>query len=964
VRVCDRESGAVAPEHLHTCVILSLDRAGAIVTVDVSSHRITGAETPLRGRERELARIDGLTVSACEGAGDIVVLEGAAGIGKSRLLAEGCARAAERGVLVAVGGGDELDQVTPWGLLLRALSSTTPALVDSSELDSLGGLGDRRLAVIEQLRCGLERASGERPLVVALDDLQWGDASTLLALSSLPLQLFSYPIGWLIARRPLPTSSPLDGLIERLEEAGASRLHLAPLAAPDATKLARDAAPTESDRELGALVAGAEGNPFYIVELLRARGERGEAGGGGGVLPQSVRAAVTQYLRSLSGDCRDLLSVASVLGREFSVAEVAAMTGDPASRLLAPVEEALAAEVLVERSDRLAFRHDLLRQAVYGGLPESARVALHRDAADALRRTGAASIRIATQLAIGASPGDTEAVTALNSAVSELAPASPSAAADLQLRALELLGEDDERRAAMVMAAVHTLSLAGRRAEGFELGERFLAEHELPPSLEATLQLELREAWVFERMHAYPSRLPEHLLRDPSVDRAIVAAALACQHADEMWDGHGEEAGRAFADAFEVVSVGGRPFELVTIAYLQVLNSALRGRMSDVLRYAESALAASKRVEPRTSGIHEMLFSVALAANGRIAEALAMLRVALEAAEAAGRTYFVVQGQWLRAFYLLAQGDLDDARGEARAEAATAEELGYSVHSSRGLAVLAETALRQGDSSEARSTLERFAPTPTAGSMPDRPWAAVLTAHARGDKQALAEALEPIRRQLAVGCFAISITQHHRLPQLTQMALGADQPEAAASFARAASTLAEQNPHVESLLAAESHAQGLIAHDSSLLEQAVEHAARSEQRLLEAAAREDLGRTLTAQNDTRAAALQLEHAHDLYARAGAHNDTARTRAALRAIGIRKRQTAVARAQHGWDSLTRSERRVADLVAQGMTNREAATELFLSPDTINTHLRHAFLKLGIRSRVTLARIAAERQPTTP
>ena len=248
--------------------------------------------------------------------------------------------------------------------------------------------------------------------------------------------------------------------------------------------------------------------------------------------------------------------------------------------------------------------------------------------------------------------------------------------------------------------------------------------------------------------------------------------------------------------------------------------------------------------------------------------------------------------------------------------------------------------------------------------MPDRPWAAVLAAHTRGDKHALAEALEPIRAQLAVGCFGISITQHHRLPQLTEIALSADQPEAAASFAEAASTLAKQNPHVESLLAAEAHAAGLITHDANLLEQAVEHAARSEQRLLEAAAREDLGRTLSVQNNTQAAALQLEHAHDLYARAGAHNDTARTRAALRAIGIRKRQAAVARAQHGWESLTRSERRVADLIAQGMTNREAADELFLSPDTINTHLRHAFLKLGIRSRVRLARLVAERQLTTP
>ena len=94
-------------------------------------------------------------------------------------------------------------------------------------------------------------------------------------------------------------------------------------------------------------------------------------------------------------------------------------------------------------------------------------------------------------------------------------------------------------------------------------------------------------------------------------------------------------------------------------------------------------------------------------------------------------------------------------------------------------------------------------------------------------------------------------------------------------------------------------------------------------------------------------------------RAGAHHDTARVRAALRGHGVRKRQPSAGRPQQGWGSLTSSELTVVDLVARGLTNREAAAELFLSPDTINTHLRHAFGKLGIRSRVDLARLAAQR-----
>jgi predicted ATPase len=341
----------------------------------------------LRGRVSELARLDALACSAREGAGEVVVVEGAAGIGKSRLLAEVCDRAVDDGLLVAAGASDELDQVTPWGVVLRAFASSEPALLDASELRSLRGLGDQRLAVIERMRGALEAASTRGPLLILLDDLQWADPPTLLALGELPLQLFSYPIGWLLARRPMPTTTTLDGVIGRLEAAGATRLHLTPLDAAESLAVARDAAAPMRDDELSELIVGAEGNPFYIIELLRAQRfeQRGE--GGTAVVSQTVRSAVVQHLRSLSEACRQLLRVASVLGREFSVIEVATMTGEPASELVGAVDEALSAEVLIERADRLAFRHDLLRQAVYDGLPESIRVALHRDASEALRRT-------------------------------------------------------------------------------------------------------------------------------------------------------------------------------------------------------------------------------------------------------------------------------------------------------------------------------------------------------------------------------------------------------------------------------------------------------------------------------------------------------------------------------------------------------------------------------------------------
>jgi DNA-binding CsgD family transcriptional regulator/tetratricopeptide (TPR) repeat protein len=926
------------------------------------SFRDAGAlAVTLRGRVNEMSRVDELIASATVGAGGTVIVEGAAGIGKTRVLAEGGARARAAGLIVANGSADELDQVTPWRALLRAFGTTEPPLLPESAFAKLAGLADQRLSAVDEMRAALEVASSRQPVLVVLDDLQWADPSTLLALGSLPPALFSYPVAWLLARRPWPVPAPLDRVLERLAEVGANRVHLGPLSGAEAKALALELAKPGRTEGLGRLLAQAEGNPFYLIELMKA-GSLPRAAGTSAAqaeVPCDVRSALRQHLRPLSDAGRQLLSVASVLGREFSVAELAAMTGQPASQLLAPVEETLQAEFLVESPDGLAFRHDLLRQAVYENLPASVRVALHRDAADALRRTGAPLIRIAGQLAIGARPGDEEAVTALLAAASQLIGSAPKVAADISLTALDLLGDRDDRRPGTLLTAVHALSLAGRRADAFTLAEPHLAERTLPVRVEAELQLELREAWAFDRQQAYPSALPKHLRTDPTVAPAVLATAVACEQVNAIWEGHGDEADRAFDIALQALDNGGRSFDFTTITYLRVLNSMLRGRMAEALQRAEDGIAVARRREqPRSSGIHETIVAAALGANGRYREALSMLQTAIAAAEAAGRADFLVHCQWLRALYLLQQGRLDDARGEARTAVATAEQLNYAGHRSHALTVLAEVALRQGDTEAAYSALTQFGSQEETGLLFDRYWVGALAADSRRDTAAACQDLQPICAQVQAGCYAIGITQHHRLPQLLQIALRGGQTSAAAILTAGAQDLARRNPQANSLVAAGCHAQGLLEHDQGLLLEAVRRAERSEAPFIEAAAREDLAGMLTS----AAAVEQLERAYAIYVQAGAHHDIARIRATLRRHGVRKRHTSVGRPQQGWGSLTASELTVVDLVARGLTNREAAAKLFLSPETINTHLRHAFGKLGIRSRVDLARLAAERART--
>ena len=912
--------------------------------------------TPLRGREAELTSLDELAAAAGGGAGGVIVVEGAAGIGKSRLLAEAGKHAAAAGLLVAAGGADELDQVTSWGVLLRALSASAAPIINSADLDSLRDLTDQRLAVVDRMRAALEQAAATRPVLVVLDDLQWADPASLLALGSLPAALFSYPVGWLLALRPLPVSPALDRALKRLEKAGAVRLHLAPLSAADALALARDADLPGTAADLEQLIADAEGNPFYILQLLKAAGPERR---GRDTVPASARTAIARHLRLLSEDARRLLQVASVLGREFTVTEVAAMTVQPAGRLTAAVEEALRAEMLARIPAGLAFRHDLLRQAAYESLPVSARLALHRAAAEALRRTGAPVVRVAGQLIIGARPGDAAAAAAIGRAATELAPSSPNAAADLAVRALALVREQDERRAELVQSAVYALGLAGRITEAREVGERYLAGHRPPAAVEAELQLQLRKPWVIDCMESYPVPLPGHLRADPAIDPGVAATLTALDQMPAIWDGHGEEADRALAGAMRIVIEGGRAAEFAVVAQLRVLNSLIRGHLGEALALAEGALETARSLEgPRSPGLYEEMIVSALTASDRIPDALATMRPALAAANAAGRAALIFRCRRLRAVMLLSQGQLDDADAEARSVIDLPVELGYPNRVALPLSVIVETALRRGNAAEADAVFAHYA-AGARGVLPDLLWAAALVADARGDAAAAARALEPVRALLAAGNYFFANYQHHRLPQLVRIARGAGREESAAAFAAAAAAHAGQNPQVNALAAAAAHARALIDGDVGLLREAVERATASEDRLLEAAAREDLGRSLTVRPE---AIRQLEAAYDFYLRIGAHRDLARVRSALRALGIRKSQGSIAEQQRGWASLTRAEQAVADLVANGLTNREAASELFLSPDTINTHLRHAFTKLGIRSRAELARLAAAPEPS--
>lgn len=241
---------------------------------------------------------------------------------------------------------------------------------------------------------------------------------------------------------------------------------------------------------------------------------------------------------------------------------------------------------------------------VYQDLPLPVREALHRDAATVLMDTGAPLLRVASQLAVSATPGDERAIMLLDRAVQELASDSAAAAADLAVRVLELVSPDDARRPDMVARAVRRLAWAGRVDEVLTLGEGYLGEHNLPPSAEAAIVLNVRMAWTNSWGLPYPRPMPAQLLSDPGVPAAIRANLIALQQMQKMGTRRSDEADSGFAEAVRLAAeCQGKDGETAPVFWLwpqyrRVRAGPLAGKPTGEARSALGAPAPGRASTP------------------------------------------------------------------------------------------------------------------------------------------------------------------------------------------------------------------------------------------------------------------------------------------------------------------------------------------------------------------------------
>ncbi|MFI6099858.1 LuxR C-terminal-related transcriptional regulator [Lentzea sp. NPDC051213] len=857
-----------------------------------------------RGREGERELLSGMLDA---GTG-VVLVDGAAGTGKTRLLAEIAVVAARRGFEVAT-AQDELEQP----FLLARLAEREP----------------------------------DGPTLVVLDDLHLAEPATLAALRALLPASTHEKVVWLLARRRGEGS---DRLFAAAAARGALRIELRPLPDSVVAELVADLAGGIPDHDLRALASTAQGNPAALNSLFHALREDGqiEVAAEHASLrtdrsPRWTEALLRDRFTSLSGKARHLLQVASVLGPRFEPGDLAEMLASSTAILLPAMDEVIGAGVVTSLEDRLAFRHELLWRLVADSVPPPVRRALHREAGEMLLGRGDSAVTAAQHLLHGAQRGDVRSIDGLATAAKAVLWNAPDAAAELAVRALELTDQASSSLVYRTVMAVRALVAAGKITAAQALAQDALSR-QVSPVPAAKLRHCVATTMLLGAQHAESVEISEALLAEPDLSSELAPWVEITR----MMALLGHDRRRAEEVAETVVRTHhGAPDDVLATA-LAVLAAIARdtgqpGAALDLAREAAQSvtshdLGAYPQLLLATifSGLREFGDADSVVRRVRSGPSAVVTKQAMTA---------VVQAR-----ILLQAGRIEEAAIEARGALATSEETGHVALLAPALAVLAMVAIHTGDLPAATEHVERYrGHVPVDGIIFSRAyyqWVDVLVSYVGlGLDKALALLTDEYPGLVSSGLFA---EEPRAAGWFVRRAVEAGDERLAKAVVDRVERLAEEHPEFRAVAAAALHARGIYDGDAALLELASQ---QHRDLWARANAAEDLGVLLTGATDRAASVKALENALGLYREIGASRDSARVLGRLRKLG-RRRRAAPVRPASGWSSLDDTERAIANLVAKGQTNRQISTQLFMSPHTVNFHLRKIFRKLGISSRVEL------------
>jgi DNA-binding CsgD family transcriptional regulator len=902
--------------------------------------------------------IDASVTAVAQGRGGVLVIEGPPGIGKSRLLTEVMALADKCGVRTLFGEAFEYQQTVPFFSLFMATRGADPPVGDEDALRRLGSSADLRYWVVHDLADAIDAAAAEVPLAIVLEDIHWADNGTLLALRSLATARAGVAVLWVLTVRTGAGGPAVQETLSVLQRADATVVRVAAMSATAVAEMVCDSVRANADESLLNLAAKAHGNPFLVRELVGGLGEEGRLNvsdgrvvAAGDRLPRRLGTGMQQRLDHLSDGAGEVVRVAAVLPDRFSAGLLAAMLDRQPASLMSALEEAVRADLLVEDAEQLRFRHDLLREATRQSLPLSLRRAMERQSASLMLAMGAAPAEVATQLARSAGPGDKEAIGALRAAAQSVGHTDASVAADLSKRALELLPPDDADHGVLVAETVGLLNRASRYDEAEELAVAALSEAASP---QEEAEIRLRRATLTK--HSPQRRVEENrralqLAGISEVTRARHLGWLAYNLA--LHDQRG--AARAAADeaAAAAAATGDRETAIMADLTLALVDGG-EGYAGRALRQLEQVCALA-----RTSDATAAHFSAAisyanqLAVVGRLDEAAAQAADGTEQARREGNAMALDVWAKMDGVVHFAAGRLSAARAVTKS-LPPPQRTGATELDMVRTVILAEVAVRTDD----RTLLQQMVNDardayPTGSPMVGRAAAHVLALAAwqRDDVH------EAMRWLGGITLFGTPV-----LPQvLDQVILGARVASAAADAGlrarvlQATDLLEREHPAIPLFTGVARHARGILERDAQALVAAADALHSSSRPLLYAAAAEDAGAELARGGHPDEALDQLNAAFDTYTEHEALADARRVARDLRRLGVQRRIVSQPRAKTGWDSLTDAELTVVNLIAQGATNRDVATQLHLSLHTVKTHAHNAFAKLGVNTREQLTQL---------
>jgi DNA-binding CsgD family transcriptional regulator len=927
----------------------------------------TGVPGSLIGRTSELDDLRSFLDRVARGTGGIVIIEGEAGIGKSRLLAAAIENAADVGFTVASGQAYEVERDRPFGALVDALNLRAGQGDHRDEIVALlkrgspdGAANDRnasdvRFLIVERIVDLIENDSSSAPLLIGVEDLHWADPSTLLALHRLSAGIDHLPACVVCTVRPTPRTADLQSLFDTLFERGASTIALQPLVPNAVAELVAATVGAAPGTCLLEKISGAAGNPLFVTELLAALAQENLIDIADGVaevressLPPSLTLTILRRIAFLSSAALETLRIASVLGVAFSLGDLGVVMKRSAADLVAAIEEAKAARLLGEAGDRLAFRHDLVRDAIYQDMLEPVRKALHLQTARALAAAGAPAPQVAIHMGLGADPGDVEASQWLQRAARETAAQAPLVSVELLERAVELAGSDVRSGEDLSIALAWALLNAGRPIEAervvrpLSTSRRRAIRHAARRAL--SLALNFQGHW--ERA----AQMLDDALSDSSLS-PLERTRLMGERAYALLMFQPEYAAAAAATAIQAADEHSDPLT----SYLgQLILTWLRffdGRLGEALAAADGAIehAAAVRGEDPRAAEAEQLRCWILAFSDRTDDAEAAFDMYRREYE---------DGSWVKwaryytgiSYLYFNLGRWDDAVAEAQTGVAACDEAGLHNDAAICRQLLCYIAVRRDDLSAAESHLRQI---------PGAMWTRAVVAEAKHDTAQLEEILTSYRPSLEsprpwhMPLAAVVARDWVRLYR------AAGDIDGARAMTEVIEEAAQRGP-IASVEGTALGCRGLAEDNVELLLASAERLRRSPRLHARAQACEDAGVAVAAGGAVDEAATLLLEAIELYESMGALRDAARVDAALRALGVRRgRRGPRRRPRFGWESLTETEQRIVALVAEGQTYREIGQRLFISRRTVETHVAHVFAKLGMSSRRELAEMVRRR-----